>query len=231
MAAHERVLDRLVPPDFEHVQRFALAALAPSERPKGIPVAAGINWYREFDNPVKDADGRWWIAKDGVLTSVRGGHCICIKADEPDPISWWQFYNQGKEGACVGFGSARMKSLLDRCRYDAFELYHYTQILGGYPGIEGAYVRDAMAVLQQRGAIRFNKVLPDPASKISAYRWATTTQEVLQVLDLPISYRLGAVPILNSWGQHDYPHITWMTGEVLQRLINEDGEVAIVTDL
>jgi hypothetical protein len=41
--------------------------------------------------------------------------------------------------------------------------------------------------------------------------------------------RLGAVPVLNSWGTN-YPHRVWMPDDVLARLIKEDGEVAIPTD-
>lgn len=231
MAARTRVLDRLVPPNWEHVRKYPLAALSSADQPKGTPVVVGINWYVEFDEPKRMSDGRWWVALDGKLTTVRGGHCVCIKADEPDSQAWWHFYDQGKEGACVGFGSSRMKSLLDRRRYDAFELYHATQQLGGYVGQEGAYVRDAMAVLAQRGAVPYGKKDPDPASKISTYRWALTVEEILAVLDLPMATKRGAVPFLNSWGDRDYPHITWMPGEVMDRLIREDGEIAIVTDL
>ena len=230
MNPKHRTLDRLVPPDWEHVESYPLRALAAAERPKGIPVVIGVNWYSEFDNPVRLPDGRWWVAPDGKLSTVRGGHCVCIKADEADPQSWWHFYNQGREGACVGFGSSRMKSLLDRTRYDALELYHATQQLGGYVGQEGAYVRDAMEVLRTRGALRPGKTQIQPTSRISAYRWTTSVEDILSTLDMPIAIRLGAVPFLNSWGDADYPHITWMPGEVLNRLLTEDGEAAIVTD-
>src|SRR4051812_48768315 len=127
MKPEDRVLDRLKPPDWEHISKYPLAALSSGERPMGVPVVAGINWYTEFDRPERLRDGRWWVAKDTKLTWIRGGHCVCIKANEPDSQAWWNYYNQGREGACVGFGSARMKSLLDRARYDAFELYHATQ--------------------------------------------------------------------------------------------------------
>ncbi|HYZ08354.1 MAG TPA: hypothetical protein VE709_07135, partial [Pseudonocardiaceae bacterium] len=34
---------------------------------------------------------------------------------------------------------------------------------------------------------------------------------------------------LNSWGRN-YPHRTWMPDEVLDRLMQEEGEIAIPTD-
>jgi hypothetical protein len=64
---------------------------------------------------------------------------------------------------------------------------------------------------------------------ITVYRWARTVAEVHGVLKSPANDRLGAVRILNSWG-HSYPHRVWMPDETLQRLIDEDGEVALVTD-
>jgi hypothetical protein len=226
-----RATGRVKPPDFQHVDKYALSALPVSDQPRGIPVVLGIDWYVEFDNPVKDHDGRYWVARDGKLTSIRGGHCICAKANESDPVEWWKFFNQGQEGACVGFGDARMKSLLDRIRYDAFELYHATRDLGHYSFAEGAFVRDALKVLQTRGAVRAGHKNPDPKSKISAYRWATDVSDILHVIDLPLATKLGAVPFLNSWGRNDYPHVTWMPAEVVQKLIDDDGEAGIVTDL
>jgi hypothetical protein len=37
------------------------------------------------------------------------------------------------------------------------------------------------------------------------------------------------VPFLNSW-RRGYPHRTWMPDDVLDRLMREEGEVAIPTD-
>lgn len=220
-------LGRLKPDDWRHVERFPLSALA--EPPVGVPVVLGLSWYVEFDEPERFG-GRWWVARDGKLSRVRGGHCICVKADETDPTSWWRLYDQGREGACVGFGGARMKSLLDRHAYDGEELYFATQKLGGYFGQEGAYVRDMLEVLRTRGAVRKGRAQPDASSLIGSYRWATSVDEVLAVLDLPLASRLGAIPLLNSWGVA-YPHVTWMTCEVLDRLLGEDGEAGLVVDL
>ncbi|MEN3313212.1 MAG: hypothetical protein V7645_2541, partial [Actinomycetota bacterium] len=65
-----------------------------------------VNWYVEFDEPKKDADGHYWIARDAKLTKVRGGHCVCLKPKgHSDPDAWWDFYNQGSEGACLKAGT------------------------------------------------------------------------------------------------------------------------------
>src|SRR5919198_3144075 len=73
--------------------------------PTKVPVVIGVNWYVEFDNPeVDNGNGDYFVARDGKLTDIRGGHCVCLEpGGEPDPDEWWDFYDQGREGACVGF--------------------------------------------------------------------------------------------------------------------------------
>lgn len=222
-------LGRLKPPDWEHVRKYPLAALSPGEQPRGIPVTIGVNWYEDFDTPVRYGN-RWFVCPNGQIRGkVRGGHCVCVKAEETDPVAWWRYYDQGKEGACVGFGTTRVMSDINRKRYDAFWLYYATQELGGYPGQEGAYVRDALEVLRTQGHVRVGHTTPDPSEGIKTYRWAQSVDEVVQVLNLPLARSLEAVPFINSWGE-EYPHIVWMPFPVLERLIHEDGEIGIVTD-
>jgi hypothetical protein len=82
-----------------------------------------MNWYQNFDSPQNiRVNGRteWWIGLDKDWGSIRGGHAIVVKPDAvTDTAGWWGFYDQGDEGACVGFSSSRMMSLLNRKRYDA----------------------------------------------------------------------------------------------------------------
>lgn len=42
----------------------------------GLPVTIGVNWYTNFDRPVKRGT-EWWIGQ-GDLGSIRGGHCVCV---------------------------------------------------------------------------------------------------------------------------------------------------------
>src|SRR5215211_7716161 len=90
-------LGRFIPDDWEHVEKYALSAIPPDERPTQSPVVIGVNWYSEFDNPeVDEASGETYIAKGGAgsLTRVRGGHC-------------------------VGFGWSRCMSILNKPEYAA----------------------------------------------------------------------------------------------------------------
>jgi len=234
----DRRLDRLVPPDFEHVKKYGLTAETIPDKP--TPVVLGINWYAKFDAPVKDSSGRWWIAKGyttgGDLGRLRGGHAICVKPGVlTDPLSWWDFYDQGNEGACVGFSCSRMMSLLNRVRYAAPWLYKEAQKIDAWPGedYEGTSVRAGLDVLKSSGHCRvgtLGKVYPEDVNAgISVYRWADTVEQIHDVLKMPLANSLEAVPLVNSWGR-DYPHIVWMPATVVQRLLVEDGEAGLVTD-
>lgn len=43
---------------------------------EGIPVVIGVNWYSNFDRPVR-VKGEDWIGR-GDLGRVRGGHAVCV---------------------------------------------------------------------------------------------------------------------------------------------------------
>ncbi len=189
---------------------------------------------------------------------MRGGHCVCLEPGDQingtgeivrllqDSQSWWDFYDQGREGACVGFGCSRMMSLLNRKRYDARWLWDWAKSTGRVGrdeprrrrGHERARrVRDPARArpravegdLQGRSYKQRDKEEPSGDEGIGVYRWAKTVDEVHNVLKSPANDAVGAVRILNSWGR-GYPHRVWMPDETLQRLIDEDGEVALVTD-
>ncbi|SRR6266496_1269922 len=234
-------LGRRIPTDWKHIDKFPLTALATTDRPTGVPVVIGVNWYTDFDDPVKDPEGRWWIAKNGIRGSVRGGHCVCLKPGNViDPINWWVFYNQLSEGKCVGEGESRLMSLLNRVRYDATWLWHRARLTDEWTDNDdltdpnqGTSVRAGLEILRTEGHKRWTHhaesngaVLMDG---ISAYRWATDVDDILRTLRSPLASHLQAVPLLNSWGQV-YPHIVWMPTEILSRLQKEDGEMGIVTD-
>jgi hypothetical protein len=223
-------LGRRPPTDWKHVDKFPLTLATAPTRP--TPVVLGVNWYVEFDAPEPDGQGHAWIARDGRLSKVRGGHCVCLKPrGTSDPDGWWDFYDQGEEGACVGFGVSRLASQLNRKTYDGFWLYHEAKKVDEFPGedYEGTSVRAGLDVLRTLGhCVRTGATdaAPDPGEGIAANRWARSVDDVLTVLGYD---GLDYVDVLNSWGR-GYPHLTRMPATVLERLWREDGEVGIVTD-
>ena len=215
----EGPLGRRPPSDWTHVDKYPLTARSAPAKPS--PVVIGVNWYAEFDKPQKDANGHYWIARDAKLTKVRGGHCVCLKPKgHSDPDAWWDFYNQGTEGACVGFGISRLASQLNRKLYDGFWLYHEAQKIDEWPGedYDGTSVRAGLDILRKRGHCAKStggSTKPEHDRRgDQANRWARSVDDVL-----PRSATAGLdyVDVLNSWGR-SYPHLTRMPAKVLERL-------------
>jgi hypothetical protein len=100
--------------------------------------------------------------------------------------SWRQFYDQGQEGACVGFGSSECMSILNHARYDARWLWDRAKEVDEWPDTNpgddnGTSVRAAMDVLRDKGHVRVvggRDKAPNPADGIAANRWATTVDEI-----------------------------------------------------
>lgn len=245
-------LGRFIPDDWEHVEKYALAALPVEDRPTGKPVVIGVNWYVEMDAYVKDGDtDDYFIARGGAdsLTRIRGGHCVCLEpgGELTDHDEWYSFYDQGKEGACVGFGWSRCMSILNQGpTYAARWLWdrgkERDQWAETNPGDNnGTSVRAAAEVLVAAGHVPWSDLdsdddyteragyRPELDEGLTAFRWAQSVDEVHAVLGNDRADELGAVPVLNSWGT-DFPHRVWLPDDVLGVLMEQEGEVAIPTD-
>lgn len=235
---HEGPLGWKRPEDRSYLEKYPLTAYTiPSTAHPGV---LGIPWYSSFDTPKLDGT-RYWIGRGKSLGYIRGGHAICVQPGDTsalDMFLWWRFYNQGTEGACVGFSLSRALSLINRSRYDGFWLYHQAQIVDGFPETppeEGTSVDAGCQILLTKGARRYDsttgRFLPENInSGIGPYRWATSVDDIHAFLKHPTADRLGAVPLLNSWGTA-YPRKVWMPDEVLDRVVfQEEGECVVITD-
>ncbi len=225
-----RPLGRIASPDSEHIDKYPLKALAQIELPKITPVVLGINWYSSFDAPVKHSNGTYWITS--ASGEIRGGHAICIKPDPmTDYAAWWDFYNQGNTGECVGYSSSRMMSLLNRARYDAPWLYFAALENAGQPRnpYSGTYIRSGGEVLREQGHKTMRWTLPRLPQGISAYRWAISVDEIISVIGSPNQVKQGAFNLVNSWGR-SYPHVVRFPFEIMEQLLKEDGECMVPTD-
>lgn len=239
-------LGRREPTDFEHVAKYPLSALAPVVPPPGTERSLGLP-------------------------------------------SYWRVWDQGQEGACVGFGTSAMMGITNSrqvlretgskvtLRFAPHWLYEEAQIVDEWadtPPAEGTSVRAACDVLRVQGhrRVRYGVAQPvDPKWGIVTNRWAQNVDEIRASIygelavsfginwyhafdtpyekdgelwvDLPagnairgghdvclyrMSDRRQAFRLMNSWGA-SYPPV-WMPYSVVQRLLDESGEAAVITD-
>jgi hypothetical protein len=243
-------LGRLLPDDWQHLERYPLTALAATDRPTQVPVVIGVNWYEQFDAPTVGSDG-YWIARGGptTLTRIRGGHAVCLEpGGNPDTTGWWEFHDQLREGSCVGWAWSRCMALLNRQRYAARWLWDKAKQRDQWPDTNpgdsnGTSVRAAGEVLIRAGHVPWNYRLtngdgshivragyiPQTAQGITTFRWARSVDDIHAVLGNDRADKLGAVPLLNSWGK-SWPRRVWLPDGVMDRLLREQGEAAVPTD-
>jgi hypothetical protein len=233
-------LGRRVPTDFEHVEKYPLKAVGP-EAAFG-PAVWGINWYSDFDRPTQKSSGsevgdeyEYWIGEDvNNLGYNQGGHAIA----EPyygagDLVKWYEWYDQGYAPHCVGYSLSRAMSWLNRRFYDADWLYYEAQKVDEWDGedYDGTSVRGGCRILNTVGHRRIfdgETLNANVQHGIAAYRWITDVNEVLDVVG-GIQKERGAITWRNSWGR-SYPQKVWLPAETAQRLLDEDGELAVFTD-
>ena len=101
----------------------------------------------------------------------------------PLPYAYRDNYDQGSEGACVGFSCSWAMSILNRRFYDAQWLYEEAQRTDEWPGeaYDGTSVRAGLDVLRLEGHRRIyhGRSLPvDPVAGISEFRWTETVDGV-----------------------------------------------------
>lgn len=125
------------------------------------------------------------------------------------PRVWREFYDQGAEGACVGFSSSQMMSLLNRKRYDAPWLWNTAKGVDEWPDTNagdnnGTSVRAACDVLRELGhrpVVRGKSQPAVPGEGIAANRWATSVDEVRWALARGVPVVLG----INWYEKFDVP--------------------------
>ena len=101
------------------------------------------------------------------------------------PYQYRPRYDQGQEGACVGFAASWSQSILNRQFYDARWLYIQAQLVDEWhdtPPEEGTSVRAAYDILRDVGHKRLSGIYkpkgPELIHGISANRWAFSVDEL-----------------------------------------------------
>lgn len=138
------------------------------------------------------------LAPDAALVVER-------RLDLPTQYRIW--YDQGSEGACVGFACSWMMSILNRRKYVATELYRQAQLRDEWqdtPPAQGTSVKAACDVLLNVGHWRFFRGLQRLAGMgegIQAVRWATTVDDVRTAISLGTPVVIG----VNWYSNFDSP--------------------------
>lgn len=109
------------------------------------------------------------------------------------------YYDQGAEGACVGFGSSQMMTILNHHRYDARWLWEQAKVYDEWPDTnpgddQGTSVRAGMDVLRQVGHVRVLRSKDNPAALVEGIqenRWATQVDEVRSCIAAGAPVTLG----------------------------------------
>lgn len=183
----DKPLGRRIPPDFAHVAKYPLKTLVADQTlpipPYPKELSLGLPW-------------------------------------------WWKQHDQGQEGSCVGFGSSAMMSVTNHAqryattgqsityRYAAHWLYEEAQLVDPWddtPPEEGTSVDAACQILRARGHRRVQSGVMGPeniANGVSAYRWATTVDELRAALWAGLAVSIG----VNWYSSFDNP-LTTLTGD------------------
>lgn len=214
------------PADRSHETRYALAT---HEVARPSPVVIGVAWYAGFDTPVRK-DGAWWIGL-GEWGRVRGGHAVCLRPPlVRDVASAHAHFDQGTEGACVGFAASRAACLFNRKLYDGFPLYRAAQRRDPWPGeaYDGTSVNAGLDTLRLEGAwpVRAGRTTgPRLKDGVQSFWWARSVEEVMRALGTTEPY----ARLLNSWGT-EWPAEVRVPWEAIDRLVREEGEFAVPVD-
>ena len=106
-------------------------------------------------------------------------------------------YDQGSEGACVGYSQSIMMSIINRRMYDALWLYKEAQKIDPWPETPpegGTDLNSAFKILHTRGHRRIyaGESKPEnPVDGIAAYRWTTYVNDIRAAIYLGIPVNLG----------------------------------------
>lgn len=123
------------------------------------------------------------------------------------PTQYVDWYDQGNEGACVGFALSWMMSILNRRKYSARKLYRAAQDQDEWsdtPPEEGTSVRAGCDVLRQMGHWRFFRGIERALGMmegISTVRWARTIDELRACIAEDIPFVSG----VNWYSAFDNP--------------------------
>lgn len=189
-----------------------------------------LPWYTNADAPVQPGHGLGCRRHLGANPFPRmGAHHLALMAAPVTvnhrldlPRQYIPKYDQGAEGACVGFAWSWAMSILNRRFYAARKLYLETQFVDPYsdtPPEEGTSVVSAAQVLQLQGHWRFARGITFPLAAregIQDFRSARSIDELRLAISLGVPVVLGIDWLSNFdspvWGDFGAGGNRWWIG-------------------
>jgi hypothetical protein len=218
---HE-LLGRLVPPDFEHVEKYNARTIA---APSPTNVVFGINWYDSFFTP-KLIDGKSVIASGRNWGRVAGGHAIrALRKGYVEANGVSVEYDQRKTPRCVGYSSSAELNDMTGLDVDPDQTYRDAQALDSIPGTnyDGTELRAAFDAFRKLGPALKTKGGPiKRGPKIAGYYWCTSEAEVSRTLGYGDGDDFKALH--QTWHASGYPDVIWLPRSAVPRLLRENGE-------
>ena len=152
--------------------------------------------------------------------------------------SWHSKHNQGKEGACVGFGTSMMLSIINEdqvrrqgimnpyIRYNPFWLWNRAKEIDEWPDTlpgdsQGTSVKAAIEILIKQGHVLWTPNEDDPDSfgepatsyGVNEVRWAQTIEEIRSAIALGIPISMGVNWYNNFFTPEYYNNEYWIGRE------------------
>lgn len=137
------------------------------------------------------------------------------------PKTWREYYDQGREGACVGYSSSQMMTFLNRRRFDARWLWNEAKKIDPWPDTNpgddnGTSVDAAMTILRDRGhcALKYGKITPENMTwGIAENRWASTVDELRSSIQNGIPVVMGTYWFSNFDEPYQKENGEWFCGK------------------
>ncbi len=252
-------LGRLIPDDFEHVEKYPLRAVMPETVTTVNRLLRLPNWHWFHDQGYEGSCVGHGVAMERAITNTRQNILAKIlgrKTRRYDPIDVWNEAKKIDQWSDTNPGDDNGTSV--RAGYDVARNLGLTRVDNMILGSDGV----------PRPVGNYTRMLSEG---IAANRWATRVDEMRTAISrgLPVTigvnwytnfgdpmklgedYWIGrgslgritgghsvcisgasdkrqAFRLKNSWGR-SYP-LVWIPYAIMQRLLDEDGEAALVTD-